>query len=158
MPYCTRLSRRDLPQHPGVDSLVLTSELAGHTQDTLDTTDMAIDTLAEAAIEEQEIMSRVANIDTQNENEKPIENEEIYFDKLQSLIPYLTSKSTTQLDIVLEAITYINILQNKLVQKSWSREWNEQGILWLDTVIDFLYSMYLCNNKLFYQIERKNMV
>ena len=122
MPYCTRLSRRDLPQHPGVDSLVLTSELAGHTQDTLDTTDMAIDTLAEAAIEEQEIMSRVANIDTQNENEKPIENEEIYFDKLQSLIPYLTSKSTTQLDIVLEAITYINILQNKLVQKSWSRE------------------------------------
>merc|ERR1712029_777054 len=101
-------------------SLVLTSELAGHTQDTLDTTDMAIDTLAEAAIEEQEIMSRVANIDTQNE--KPIENEEIYFDKLQSLIPYLTSKSTTQLDIVLEAITYINILQNKLVQKSWNRE------------------------------------
>ena len=122
MPYCTRLSRRDLPLDPGVDSLVLTSELAGHTQDTLDTTDMAIDTLAEAAIEEQEIMSRVANIDTQNENEKPIENEEIYFDKLQSLIPYLTSKSTTQLDIVLEAITYINILQNKLVQKSWSRE------------------------------------
>ena len=153
MPYCTRLSRRDLPQHPGVDSLVLTSELAGHTQDTLDTTDMAIDTLAEAAIEEQEIMSRVANIDTQNENEKPIENEEIYFDKLQSLIPYLTSKSTTQLDIVLEAITYINILQNKLVQKSWNREWNEQEIIWLDTVIDFLYSMYLCNNKLFYQIQ-----
>ena len=153
MPYCTRLSRRDLPQHPGVDSLVLTSELAGHTQDTLDTTDMAIDTLAEAAIKEQEIMSRVANIDTQNENEKPIENEEIYFDKLQSLIPYLTSKSTTQLDIVLEAITYINILQNKLVQKSWNREWNEQEIIWLDTVIDFLYSMYLCNNKLFYQIQ-----
>ena len=42
--------------------------------------------------------------------------EEVEFDKLQSMLPYLTSKSTTQLDIVLEAITYINMLQDKLLQ------------------------------------------
>merc|ERR1712083_534791 len=86
--------------------------------DTEDTLNMAIDTLSQATIEEQEIIARMENIDAQNENERPLEDEEIYFDKLQSLIPYLTSKSTTQLDIVLEAITYINTLQNQLVQKS----------------------------------------
>jgi len=45
--------------------------------------------------------------------ETDMEKEE--FSKLHSLIPYLTSKSVSQLDIVLEAITYINMLQNKLV-------------------------------------------
>ena len=42
--------------------------------------------------------------------------EEVEFDKLQSMLPYLTSKSTNQLDIVLEAITYFNMLQDKLLQ------------------------------------------
>jgi hypothetical protein len=32
------------------------------------------------------------------------------------MLPYLTSKSTSQLEIVLEAITYINMLQNKLIE------------------------------------------
>ena len=64
---------------------------------------------------EQEIIDRLAFIENEN-NEKPNENEEAEFDKIHSMIPYLTSKSTTQLDIVLEAITYINMLQNKLLQ------------------------------------------
>merc|ERR1712117_264754 len=104
-------------------SLVVTAVLAGYTEDNKNIVKMTIDTLAEAAIEEQEIISRVANNSEEpNKNDKPLEDEELYFDKLQSLIPYLTSKSTTQLDIVLEAIIYINTLQNKLVQKSWNQE------------------------------------
>ena len=64
---------------------------------------------------EKEIIDRLTFIESETTN-KPTENEEVEFDKLQSMLPYLTSKSTTQLDIVLEAITYINMLQNKLLQ------------------------------------------
>ena len=64
---------------------------------------------------EKEIIDRLAFIESETTN-KPLVNEEVEFDKLQSMLPYLTSKSTTQLDIVLEAITYINMLQDKLLQ------------------------------------------
>ena len=64
---------------------------------------------------EQEIIDRLAFIENAN-NEEPNENEDAEFDKLHSMIPYLTSNSITQLDIVLEAITYINMLQNKLIE------------------------------------------
>merc|ERR1711892_601910 len=64
---------------------------------------------------EKEIIDRLAFIESETTN-KPTENEEVEFDKLQSMLSYLTSKSTNQLDIVLEAITYINMLQDKLLQ------------------------------------------
>ena len=75
---------------------------------------MTIDNMENADTTEQKIIDRLTYIENEN-NEKPNENEEAEFDKLHSMLPYLTSKSTTQLDIVLEAITYINMLQNKLI-------------------------------------------
>ena len=76
---------------------------------------MTIDNMENVDTTEQEIIDRLSFIENEN-NEEPNENEEAEFEKLHSMIPYLTSKSTTQLDIVLEAITYINMLQNKLLQ------------------------------------------
>ena len=64
---------------------------------------------------EKEIIDRLAFIESDTTS-KPKENEEVEFDKLQSMLPYLTSNSTNQVDIVLEAITYINMLQDKLLQ------------------------------------------
>ena len=64
---------------------------------------------------EKEIIDRLAFIESETTN-NPKEKEEVEFDKLHSMLPYLTSKSTTQLDIVLEAITYISMLQDKLLQ------------------------------------------
>jgi hypothetical protein len=76
---------------------------------------MTIHNIENGNTTEQEIIDRLAFIENEN-NEKPNENEEAEFDKLHSMLPCLTSKSTTQLDIVLEAITYINMLQNKLIE------------------------------------------
>ena len=75
---------------------------------------MTIDNMENGNTTEQEINDRLAFIENEN-YDKPNENEEAEFDKLHSMLPYLTSKSTTQLDIVLEAITYINMLQNKVI-------------------------------------------
>ena len=80
---------------------------------------MTVDNMENVYTSEQEIIQRLASVANEHKNEnndKLNENEEAEFDKLHSMIPYLTSKSTSQLDIVLEAITYINMLQNKMLQ------------------------------------------
>ena len=80
---------------------------------------MTVDNMENVDESEQEIIQRLASVEDghKNENnEKADEYEEEEFDKLHSMIPYLTSKSASQLDIVLEAITYISMLQNKLLQ------------------------------------------
>merc|ERR1712204_49465 len=96
-------------------SIVTTIAVATHTVrtdkmnvDNIEYVDNVTDT-------EKEIIDRLAFIESETTN-KPKVNEEVEFDKLQSMLPYLTKKSTTQLDIVLEAITYINMLQDKLLQ------------------------------------------
>ena len=76
---------------------------------------MTVDIMENVIDTEKEIIDRLAFIESDTTN-KTTENEEVEFDKLQSMLPYLTSKSTTQLDIVLEAITYINMLQDKLLK------------------------------------------
>merc|ERR1711971_1421091 len=50
----------------------------------------------------------------QEEEVKEEENEAAEFNRLHSLLPFLGSKSVTELDIVLEAITYIHLLQARL--------------------------------------------
>jgi hypothetical protein len=68
-------------------------------------------------VNEEEVLLRLASVEDELvEDDKANENEEAEFDKLHSMLPYLTSKSTSQLEIVLEAITYINMLQNKLIE------------------------------------------
>lgn len=42
------------------------------------------------------------------------EHEDAEFVRLHSLLPFLSSKRVSQLDIVLEAITYIHMLQARL--------------------------------------------
>ena len=74
---------------------------------------MAIDNMVNDDLNQQEILIRLENDDEYVED---TENEEAELYKLHSMIPYLTSKSPTQLDIVLEAITHINMLQNKLIE------------------------------------------
>ena len=51
---------------------------------------------------------------TNKEQIKEEENEAAEFNRLHSLLPFLGSKSVTELDIVLEAITYIHQLKHKL--------------------------------------------
>ena len=68
-------------------------------------------------VNEKEILLRLVSLEGELvEDDRSRDNEEAEFDKLHSMIPYLTSKSSSQLDIVLEAISYINMLQNKLLQ------------------------------------------
>merc|ERR1712129_460240 len=93
-------------------SIVTTTAVATHT---VSTDKMTVDIMENIIDTEKEIIDRLAFIENETTKE-PKENEEVEFDKLQSMLPYLTSKSTTQLDIVLEAITYINMLQDKLLQ------------------------------------------
>ena len=86
--------------------------------DNRDTDNMTTDHIVDSGDDtEKEILDRLTNLESEEDGKpKDQESEEAEFDKLHSMIPYLTSKSATQLDIVLEAITYINILQNKLLQ------------------------------------------
>ena len=78
---------------------------------------MTIDSMENVAGNEQEIMVRLSNNEDEHENrDEPKEYEEAEFEKLHSMLPFLASKSVTQLDIVLEAIIYINMLQNKLFE------------------------------------------
>ena len=80
---------------------------------------MTVNNMKNVDTSEEEIIQRLASVQNEDKNEnndKLNENEEAEFDKLHSMIPYLTSKSSSQLDIVLEAISYINMLQNKLLQ------------------------------------------
>merc|ERR1719483_1133212 len=88
--------------------IVITDKMTVDNVDNVDNVENNIDA-------EKEIIDRLAFIESETTS-TPKESEEVEFDKLQSMLPYLTSKSTTQLDIVLEAITYINMLQNKLLQ------------------------------------------
>ena len=104
---------------------------------------MTIDTLAYVAIKEQEIVMHVDNIEIMNDDEKPeklLGSEEAYFDKLQSLIPYLSTKSATKLDILLETITYINMMQNKLLQKTFILGWNfSEDMETCDTILSGVF-------------------
>merc|ERR1711935_408799 len=93
-------------------SIVPTAAVASHK---VITDMMTVDNVDNVTDTEKYIIDRLAFIESETTN-NPKENEEVEFDKLQSMLPYLTSKSTTQLDIVLEAITYINMLQDKLLQ------------------------------------------
>ena len=78
---------------------------------------MAIDSMTIVDVNEKGILLRLASVEGELvEDNISRDNEDAEFDKLHSMIPYLTSKSTNQLDIVLEAITYINMLQNKLIE------------------------------------------
>ena len=88
--------------------------------------------------------SDIENIDDDDKSEKLLGSEEAYFYKLQSLIPYLTSKSTTKLDILLETITYINMMQNKLLQKTCMLGWNGKD---KEPCCDTILFMYLCKIK-----------
>ena len=68
---------------------------------------------------EEEILSRLQEEEskkekTNKEQIKEEENEAAEFNRLHSLLPFLGSKSVTELDIVLEAITYIHLLQARL--------------------------------------------
>merc|ERR1712128_33314 len=96
-------------------SIVTTTAVASHTVIADKMTMENMDNIENVTDTEKEIIDRLAFIESETTN-NPKENEEVEFDKLQSMLPYLTSKSTNQLDIVLEAITYINMLQNKLLQ------------------------------------------
>merc|ERR1711892_1141955 len=99
-------------------SIVKTTAVATHTviTDKMTVDNMEnVENMDNVTDTEKEIIDRLTFIESETTN-KPTENEEVEFDKLQSMLPYLTSKSTTQLDIVLEAITYINMLQDKLLQ------------------------------------------
>merc|ERR1712123_184672 len=99
-------------------SIVTTTAVATHTviTDMITVDDMEnVENMDNVTVTEKEIIDRLAFIESETTN-KPTENEEVEFDKLQSMLSYLTSKSTNQLDIVLEAITYINMLQDKLLQ------------------------------------------
>merc|ERR1712106_361760 len=93
-------------------SIVTTTAVASHT---VIADKMTVDNIENVTDTEKEIIDRLAFIESETTN-KPLVNEEVEFDKLQSMLPYLTRKSTTQLDIVMEAITYINMLQAKLLQ------------------------------------------
>merc|ERR1712106_605265 len=93
-------------------SIVTTTAVGTHT---VFTDKMTVDNVENDIDAEKEIIDRLAFIESETTS-TPKESEELEFDKLQSMLPYLTSKSTTQLDIVLEAITYINMLQDKLLQ------------------------------------------
>merc|ERR1712123_466161 len=93
-------------------SIVATTAVATHT---VITEKMTVDNVENNNDAEKKIIDRLPFIESETTS-TPKESEEVEFDKLQSMLPYLTSKSTTQLDIVLEAITYINMLQDKLLQ------------------------------------------
>ena len=76
---------------------------------------------------EEEILSRLQKEEskkekTNKEQIKEEENEAAEFNRLHSLLPFLGSKSVTELDIVLEAITYIHLLQARL-QGGPQRQW-----------------------------------
>ena len=70
---------------------------------------------------EESILSRLQEEEESKEKSgskemrvKEEENEAAEFNRLHSLLPFLGSKSVTELDIVLEAITYIHLLQARL--------------------------------------------
>ena len=67
---------------------------------------------------EEGILSRLQEEENKEKSSKERikeeENEAAEFNRLHSLLPFLGSKSVTELDIVLEAITYIHLLQARL--------------------------------------------
>ena len=78
----------------------------------------AVETREEVRREEG-ILCRLQEEEVKEKNRKEKqmkeeENEAAEFNRLHSLLPFLGSKSVTELDIVLEAITYIHLLQARL--------------------------------------------
>ena len=71
----------------------------------------------------QEVLNRLMdNKEDEEQEDFEMEKEEAEFCKLRSMIPQINSKTVSQLDIVLEAITYINILNNRLLDGHSSEE------------------------------------
>ena len=79
---------------------------------------MLMDTMEgrEELRKEESVLSRLQEEEQKKErvSSKEEENEAAEFNRLHSLLPFLGSKSVTELDIVLEAITYIHLLQARL--------------------------------------------
>ena len=79
---------------------------------------MLMDTMEgrEELRKEESVLSRLQEEEQKKErvNSKEEESEAAEFNRLHSLLPFLGSKSVTELDIVLEAITYIHLLQARL--------------------------------------------
>ena len=79
---------------------------------------MLMDTMEarEELRKEEIVLSRLQEEEQKKErvSSKEEENEAAEFNRLHSLLPFLGSKSVTELDIVLEAITYIHLLQARL--------------------------------------------
>merc|ERR1711971_272191 len=73
----------------------------------------AVETREEVRREEG-ILCRLQEEEGKEKKMKEEENEAAEFNRLHSLLPFLGSKSVTELDIVLEAITYIHLLQARL--------------------------------------------
>ena len=78
----------------------------------------AVNTAREEVRREEGILCRLQEEEVKEKNRKEQmkeeENEAAEFNRLHSLLPFLGSKSVTELDIVLEAITYIHLLQARL--------------------------------------------
>merc|ERR1712062_434093 len=79
---------------------------------------MLMDTMEarEELRKEEIVLSRLQEEEQKKErvSSKEEESEAAEFNRLHSLLPFLGSKSVTELDIVLEAITYIHLLQARL--------------------------------------------
>ena len=78
----------------------------------------AVNTARKEVRREDGILCRLQEEEVKEKNRKEQmkeeENEAAEFNRLHSLLPFLGSKSVTELDIVLEAITYIHLLQARL--------------------------------------------
>merc|ERR1712038_1647256 len=78
---------------------------------------MLMDTMEarEELRKEESVLSRLHEEEQKERvSSKEEENEAAEFNRLHSPLPFLGSKSVTELDIVLEAITYIHLLQARL--------------------------------------------
>jgi len=67
--------------------------------------------------QEEAVLDRLSgetNKETGGAQETGDQHEAAEFVRLHSLLPFLSSKTVSQLDIVLEAITYIHMLQARL--------------------------------------------
>ena len=64
--------------------------------------------IVDRAEQEESVMERLKDVEAGEETE------DAEFVRLHKLLPFLTSSHVSQLDIVLEAITYIHLLQARL--------------------------------------------
>ena len=91
---------------------------------------------------EEGILSRLQEEENKEKSSKERikeeENEAAEFNRLHSLLPFLGSKSVTELDIVLEAITYIHLLQARL-QGGPQRQWGRSNLRWKPSSLLFRF-------------------